>query len=94
MIVIPIVIALLAYCYYLETDAQRDAEAFCSAFEVGDPRSSIATTLAELPKPDLLNITDEQALALFIGIPPFSRYVCVIESADAIISTIEQSYVD
>lgn len=89
----------LGYGLYAEWSATRKASTMCTSIHAGDPAGGLrARALADganalqsrwykLDGVDMLYIT-------YIGMPPFSRHLCVVEAQDGRDVLAKRSYLD
>jgi len=71
------IIGSAAYIRYVETDAEARARAFCNRFPVGSPMADVAAAAADVGDARHRMIRSDQISIAYIGVPPFSRHVCV-----------------
>ena len=90
----------LLYGTYAEKNARHDARLFCAQIQIGDladnlltraisaGANSTATKWSKIEgQPGWLPVT-------FIGLPPYSRYICAIESVGGKVSKAEFKHFD
>jgi hypothetical protein len=78
-VLLAILICLVAGSRYVESDAEARARVFCDRFPVGSPLADVAAAAADAGDPKYRIIRANQISIAYIGLPPFSRHVCVYE---------------
>lgn len=73
---------LLGAFVYLDSAAEKEAQAFCARALRGAPVSGLAADAASIGERRLRHISSEMVQVGFTGIYPFSRYICTIEVQD------------
>ena len=72
---------------YLELSASSEAEVFCRNARVGAPLAPLAEAARSTGEKRLRIIKADEVQVGFTGIPPFSRYLCVIEAERGIVKS-------
>lgn len=88
------VVALPASCVYMEITARDKADEFCSGAVVGATLHSLTQEAQNTGKKILRHISTERISVGFVGIPPFSRYICNINAQDGKITGATVSHID
>ncbi len=87
-----IICALFSGCIYAEIRAEAKAKAFCSRFTVGgDFNEAIEATNASGV---YHRVGEKAAFVMYMGVPPFSRHMCVIDGAEGKITRLRQVHLD
>lgn len=91
-VVVGIVYAALGY--YREPIAREGAKAFCEGVRVGQSPTGLLEQALEKGADEYQTRWREmvrgkrQLSAVFVGLPPFSRYICVVEAeGESVVST-------
>ena len=93
-VLLPILIGLAAGVGVLEAGAQADARAFCGRFPVGSPFAVVAAAARDAGDPRHRMIRPNEISIAYIGMPPFSRHVCVVESESGKVAKASYVHVD
>lgn len=88
-----VLLAYVAYGHYREPIAKAEAEDFCATVKVGDSTAGIvdralqAGSMKAFAKwsPEANN--ERTLLAIFVGMPPYSRHICAITATDVVVRT-------
>ncbi|RYG97859.1 MAG: hypothetical protein EON58_08730 [Alphaproteobacteria bacterium] len=87
------------YSFVAERSAKSKSTAFCSSIKLGqdpallldlaiaDGASDVQTRWGEKDGLDTLFVT-------YVGTPPFSRHMCLIQAKDGRVVSVKQSYLD
>jgi hypothetical protein len=87
-----LIVAGMAWGMYREPIAKQEAKDFCATVKIGQSTDGIheralASGASEMRAKWILgNDGTRTMFVTFIGMPPFSRYSCVIKSTDVVIS--------
>jgi hypothetical protein len=87
-----LIIAGMAWGLYREPIAKQEAKDFCATVKVGQKtdglqEQALASGASEMRAKWILSGDGTRTMFVtFIGIPPFSRYSCVIKATDVVIS--------
>jgi hypothetical protein len=79
------------YVAYLEHRASTSAEDFCRKAVVGAPLAGVAEAAKSAGERLLRRVTDDEVQVGFIGLPPFSRHLCVVKAEKG---TIKSAWVE
>jgi hypothetical protein len=93
-ILLIVVVALPASCVYMEVTARGKADAFCSGAVVGATLQPLTQEAQNTGEKILRHISTENVSVGFVGIPPFSRYICTINAQDGKITGATVSHID
>ena len=87
------------YGFFAERSAKTKSAAFCSSIKLGqnpaplfdlaiaDGASDMQTRWGKTEGLDTLFVT-------YVGLPPFSRHMCLIQAKDGRVVSVKQSYLD
>jgi hypothetical protein len=81
-----VIAVFFGYVRWVEGSARRAAESFCASATVGSLAESLPERAIELgAERRYARWTDavngrSQMLAMFTGVPPFSRYICTVDA--------------
>ncbi len=93
-VILAVLIGSLAIIYYIESSAEKKARAFCSSFTIGSPFTDVATATVNKGDPKHRIIKPNRISIAYIGVPPFSRHVCVYEGEAGKVTRVRYSHVD
>lgn len=93
-----VVLVLFANCSQVEQRAKTNAKTFCSRIAVGgsfEQAVAAATSETVAHKRQTKGDKGEDVLWVrYLGTPPFSRHICVIEGIKGKISSVEYLHLD
>lgn len=93
-----VALVLFANCSHVEQSAETSARMFCSRFAVGgsfDQAATTATLETAARKRQSKGDNGEDVLwVVYLGTPPFSRHICVVEGIKGKISNVEYLHLD
>lgn len=89
-----VVVALPASCVYMQMTARDEANAFCARAVVGAPLEPLSKEAENTGTKILRQISKDRVSVGFVGIPPFSRYICTISAQDGQITGSSVSHID
>ena len=78
----------------MEIKAKNDAESFCAPINIGDPIDPVKELALTVGSNMLRTIEENEVTVGFIGIPPFSRHLCIIKSENGKIIGKKYLYLD
>lgn len=87
-------IALIAGVSLVEANAEARARAFCDRFPIGSSLADVATAAREAGDPRHRMIRAGEISIAYIGLPPFSRHVCVVAGESGNVTQVRYVYVD
>lgn len=93
------VVATVGWGLYHEPIAKKKAEDFCAAIKVGQPIDGIQERAIEMgaekqfAKWQINSDGSKEMVAIFVGVPPFSRHICVVKATNVVVNT-EYQYLD
>lgn len=87
-------IGLVTYIRYVESDAEAKARAFCDRFPVGSPLADVAAAASDTGDSKHRMIQANQLSITYIGVPLFSRHVCVYAGEAGKVTKAWYSHVD
>ena len=87
-------VALPASCVYMQVAARDEANAFCSRAAIGAPLAPLTTEAENTGTKILRHVSTDRVSVGFVGIPPFSRYICTINAQDGKITGAVVSHID
>lgn len=93
-LILALPIMLVVWVRYVEDDAQANARAFCQRFPVGSSIADVATAAAETGDDRHRIVSADQVVIAFIGVPPFSRHVCIHEGRSGEVTSTRYLHVD
>ena len=94
-----IFVIFAGYGFYAEHSAKKKASAMCSSIKPGqdpaplldraiaDGASDFQTRWGKIDGVDTLFIT-------YVGLPPFSRHMCLVQAKNGSVISVRQSYLD
>jgi len=94
LIVIVFIIFIIISTSYLEIKAKGDAESFCAPINIGDPIEPVKELALTVGSNMLRTIEENEVTVGFIGIPPFSRHLCIVKSENGKITEKKYFYLD
>jgi len=94
LIVIVFILFIVISTSYLEIKARNDAESFCALINIGDPIEPVKELAITVGSSILRSIEENEVVVGFIGIPPFSRHLCIVKSENSKITEKEYFYLD
>ena len=93
-----LVMAQLAYGYYKEPIAKQLAIDFCAAVKIGDLADGLELKAQEngasIAKWSTSGDGQRVLMATYIGMPPFSRHICVIKADSKSVLEAKYTYLD
>ena len=87
-------IALIAGVSLIETKAEARARAFCDRFHVGSSLADVAAAARDEGDSRHRMIRAGEISIAHIGLPPFSRHVCVVTGESGKVTQARYVYVD
>jgi hypothetical protein len=88
------IILLMGGCAYREYQAESSAHAFCERFPAGSQLTDAAAAAATEGERVLRMIGEKEVRVGWVGIPPFSRYLCTIEAESGKVTKATTSHLD
>ncbi len=85
---------LVVWVRSVEDDAQTNARAFCQRFPVGSSITDVGTAAAETGDARHRIVSADQVVIAFVGVPPFSRHVCIHEGRSGKVTATRYLHVD
>lgn len=93
-----LVMMQLAYGYFKEPIAKQHAMDFCAAVKVGDPADGLEKKALEdgssLAKWNVSADGQRVLMATYIGMPPFSRHICLIRADSKVVLEARYTHMD
>ena len=93
-VLLAVLIGLAAGVGVLEAEAQADARAFCDRFPVGSPFAAVAAAARDAGDRRHRMIRDSEVSIAYIGMPPFSRHVCILKNESGRVAKASYVHVD
>jgi hypothetical protein len=87
-------VALVAGVSLVEANAEARARAFCDRFPIGSPLADVAAAARDEGDSRHRRIRAGEISIAHVGLPPFSRHVCVVTGESGKVTRVRYVYVD
>lgn len=87
-------IGLVAWASFVEADAEAKARAFCERFPLGSALADVAAAASDVGDRRHRMIHGNEVSIAYVGVPPFSRHVCVYESQSGKVTRARYVHID
>ena len=79
---------------YVEKSARDQAKAFCARFPAGSSFDAARRAAETEGDRRHRSVRDNELMVAHIGVPPFSRHLCVIKASDGKVASSEYRHLD
>lgn len=84
----------VAVVLVVESEAERQATAFCARFKSGTPFAEVQQAAAGEGDARHRSIQAAEVTVAYIGVPPFSRHMCIVSAAGGKVASARYVFLD